>query len=287
MPYDIIATGAESDALTAASSEADKAPITEEKVVEEKETTDKPADQVDSPESKDGKPTDTKEGEGEEDAPTYYWGDMAVEVEVPEDISAAFTEKGLDVNEYVSELFAKDGKFELSADKRTKLEEAFGKPLVDGYLNLYKKQNEMAINDFKTNDAKVQAQVAENTKGFTEMFGDTGFDELNDWAATSLSETELSSVNAVMALPPEHWEVQKMVLEQLKGRMSGGSPEKPEIAGRAADQLPPEEGEAAGMPKTLTRAQYQAEMFKPEWKNPEYQRIIDGIRQKSITQGIQ
>lgn len=232
-------------------------------------------------------PADTPAEEGTE--VSLYWGDMPIEVEVPEDISSAFAEKGLDVNAVVSELFSKDGKFELTPETRAKLDEAFGKSLVDGYLNLYKQQNQMAVDGFKAQAEKQKAAQESATAEFTDLVGgDEGWAELDAWAAENLSEQELASLNAVMSLPQGHWTAQKTVLEALKMKRDAKAAA---ANGDDSIKLLGDEGASpaapAGLPATLTKSEFQELMFSDKYaEDPAYAAQVDAIRRKSQAIGI-
>ena len=234
--------------------------------------------------------TAEKVEETQESVPEYFFGDNQVEVEVPEDIAAAFAEKGIDSNQVLSELFAKEGKFELTPETKAKLDEAFGKPLVDGYLNLYRQQNQMAVEKFKS-DAAAQEKMHEQITGDfnTLVGGDEGWGDLDKWAAENMSETELASFNAVMQLPPEHWQAQRAVIEAMQIRR-GAVVEKAE--GTGMGELIGDTGEAGnrnseGLPQTLTMAEFQNLMGSDKYrKDPAYAARVDDVRRASKQAGI-
>lgn len=238
------------------------------------------------PEGDDG----AKPDEIPETAPEYFFAGEQVEVAIPDDIQSAFAEKGIDGNLVLTELFAKEGKFELSADTKAKLDEAFGKPLVDGYLGLFKQQNDMALKQFKS-DADAQTKLHEQiTSDFGELVGgDAGWGELDSWAAENMSETELASFNAVMQLPPEHWQAQRAVIEAAQIRR-GAAVQKVEGTGMGA--LIGDEGSAGsrgseGVPGTLTMAEFQNLMGTEKYRtDPQYAARVDAVRRTSKQNGI-
>lgn len=223
-------------------------------------------------------------------SPEYYFDGGQVEVTVPDDIAAAFAEKGIDSNKVLSELFAKDGKFELTAETKSLLDEKFGKGLVDGYLNLFKQQNEMAVKQYKSEaDAATKLQ-SEITSDFTDLVGgDDGWNELDKWAESNMSDSELASFNAVMSLPPTHWAAQRAVIEALQIKR-GAVTEKAE--GTGMGKLIGDDGEAGsratgGLPSTLTMAEFHAQMATDKYrKDPQYAARIDAIRRASKQSGI-
>lgn len=283
MSYEIVATGDAADAARIAA--------TTTEVVEEKSEVTDPAVEtgsVEKPEVKEGNEVtdppleDTPEAE-------YYFGDTQVEIEVPDDIKSAFEEKGIDVDSVVSELFAKEGEFKLSDETRGKLDEAFGKPLVDAYLNLYKGQNEMALKQYHQTEKEQQATMEANTKDFDALVGgDDGWNSMATWAGDNLSEAELASFNAVMNLPPEHFTAQRMVTESLKSRFAAAQADGQSDAIKLlTDDGAPADAVTSGLPQTLTRGQFQAEMCTEKYrKDSEYAAAIDRIRVASAAKGL-
>lgn len=222
-------------------------------------------------------------------APQFFWGDNEVDVDVPEDITAAFAEKGIDVNLVVGELFAKDGKFELTPDTRAKLDEAFGAHAVTAYLGLYKLQNENSAKEYTSAQESLLAQKEANTTEFhTLVGGEEGWDGLAEWAESTLDDKQLAAHNAVMQLGPEHWQVQKTVVEALKM--------KREAADKAANgdttiTLIGDESAGApvsgALPRSLTKAEFQAAMGTEKYqKDKAYAAQIDNVRRSSQKAGI-
>ena len=269
------------------SSEQEKSPDTtvEDSKGTSVETTQETTETQDAAETTEQKTEDTQEN-----VPEYFFGDDQVEVAVPDDIAAAFADKGIDANQVLSELFAKEGKFELTAETKAKLDEAFGKGMVDGYLNLYRQQNEMAVKQFKS-DAEAQSKLHEQiTSDFSTLVGgDAGWGELDAWAAENMSETDLASFNAVMQLPPEHWQAQRAVIEAIQ--IKRGSV-KTETEGTGMGQLIGDDttaggSQTAGLPQTLTMAEFQGIMGSEKYrKDPQYAARIDAVRRASKQAGI-
>lgn len=249
------------------------------------ETTQETAETQNAAETTEQKTEDTQES-----VPEYFFGDDQVEVAVPDDIAAAFADKGIDANQVLSELFAKEGKFELTAETKAKLDEAFGKGMVDGYLNLYRQQNEMAVKQFKS-DAEAQSKLHEQiTSDFSTLVGgDAGWGELDAWAAESMSETDLASFNAVMQLSPEYWQAQRAVIEAIQIKRGAV---KTETEGTGMGQLIGDDTAAggsptAGLPHTLTMAEFQGIMGSEKYrKDPQYAARIDAVRRASKQAGI-
>lgn len=269
------------------SSEPEKSPDTavEDSKGTSVETTQETTETQDAAETTEQKTEDTQES-----VPEYFFGDDQVEVAVPDDIAAAFADKGIDANQVLSELFAKEGKFELTADTKAKLDEAFGKGMVDGYLNLYRQQNEMAVKQFKS-DAEALSKLHEQiTSDFSTLVGgDAGWGELDAWAAENMSETDLASFNAVMQLPPEHWQAQRAVIEAIQIKRGAV---KTETEGTGMGQLIGDDTTAggsptAGLPQTLTMAEFHGIMGSEKYrKDPQYAARIDAVRRASKQAGI-
>lgn len=226
----------------------------------------------------------------QDSTPEYYFGGDKVDVEVPEDIAAAFAEKGIDSNQVLTELFAKEGKFELTPETKAKLDEAFGKPLVDGYLNLYRQQNQLSLDKFKADAAAKDKLQEEITGDFNTLVGgDDGWQELDVWAADNLSESELESFNAVMQLPPEHWKAQRAVIEAIQIRRGAATVA---TSGTGMGELVGDAGEAGNrnseaVPQKLTMAEFQALMGSEKYrKDPAYAARIDAVRRASKQSGI-
>lgn len=244
----------------------------------------------------DGKPVvpvkDEKKPEGEKeddaDAPQYFFGDQQVDIEVPEEIGTALTEAGLDEKAVMAELFAKDGKFELKPETRAKLDEKFGKLMVDGYLKMYK-----GLNDQQMAEIARQTQSAEEaTKAiqteYAEIVGGAeGLEALEAYVLT-LDEKQIASYNAVMG--GDSWDAQKMVLGMLRGQMAAADKER---TGDKEVKLLGDGDPAASLGSGdvtdkgfLTGAEYQTLMDSDKyWTDPAYQRKVDTMRATSIRQG--
>lgn len=216
----------------------------------------------------------------------FYWGETPVDIEVPQEISAALAEHNIDASKLIGELFAKGGKFELSAETREPLDKAFGKHIVDGYLNLYQQQNQMFLENHQKQQESMRAAIEENTKDFdTLVGGDEGWGQLNEWASENLSEKELSNLNAVMSLPAEHYHAQRTVLEALQIKRQNAIAE---AEGDTKVNLLSDQGSSAkvtaggGVPNSLTREEFQEIMFSEKYLNdPKYAQAIDAVRRKT------
>lgn len=234
-------------------------------------------DSVDTPE------TETGEQEPEATEDGFYFGDLQVEVEVPAEISAALKEAKIDESSLLKELFAKEGKFELAEKTKAALDKKFGKSMVDGYLNLFRQQNTMTVQQYKA-DMEAQGKMLEaNSADFDTLVGGTdGWNELAEWASDNLSDTELEQVNSVMSLPVEHYAAQRMVIEalQIKRQTAQGKAD-----GDSAVVLPTDGAAPAGgsqkdsIPSRLTREEFQTLMNTERYrKDPAYANAVDNVR---------
>lgn len=216
----------------------------------------------------------------------YFFGDTQVDIEIPEDISTALAEKGINSESLMKELFAKEGKFELKEKTRTKLYDAFGKTMVDGYLSLYKQQNTLALSEYNRKETENRELHTKQSEEFTTLVGgDDGWDAIGEWASESLSDGELEAFNAVMTLPTEHWAAQRAVLEAIKIKM-GASVEKP-LSLIGDDPNAGVTTKAGGLPSQLTRSEFQEIMYSERYaKDKNYASAIDAIRRNSAEKGI-
>lgn len=281
MSYEITAVGEEADAARAAAAEAATSvdtPVVDTPAVDTP-AVDTPA--VDTPDPVDQPADDTP--------PEFYFGGESVSVEVPDDIQTAFTEKGLDAQAVVAELFSKDGDFSLSEETRGKLDEAFGKPLVDAYLNLYKGQNSMALKQFKADAEAEQATIAANTTSFNELVGgDEGWDKLAAWAGDNLSDAELESFNVVMALDGKSFAAQRLVTEALMARyQAANKAEESDKITLLTDTGSTGDAPSSDLPAKLSRSEFQALMRTERYKKDTgYAAAIDNIRRASAANGL-
>lgn len=218
------------------------------------------------------------------DEPKHFWGDMPVEVEVPQEIAAALAEHKIDANKLVDELFAKDGKFELSADSRKALDKAFGKTMVDGYINLFKGQNQSFVEKHQAEQQAIQESIKANATDFdTLVGGDEGWQELGEWASTNLTEQEIAHVNAVMQLPVEHYAAQRTVIEALRIKQQAARKETDgdDSVTLLSDSGSPAGSVSAAVPNTLSREQFHELMWSEKYRNdPKYAQAVDEARRR-------
>lgn len=230
---------------------------------------------------------DTAEESTDDADGVLYFADTPVEVEVPSEISTALKDAKIDESQLLKELFAKDGKFELSDKTRAALDKAFGKTIVDGYLGLYRQQNQITLDSHKKSAEEADKQIKENTEDFNTLTGgEDGWAELAEWATDNLGESDIAQFNAVMSLPAEHYKAQRAVVEALQLKRLHGLGD---ANGDPAVKLLTDSGgtgtvrETGGIPATMTREQFHAAMFDERYrKDPKYQAAVDASRQRGI-----
>lgn len=217
-----------------------------------------------------------------EETDGFFFGDTQVEIEVPSEISEALKTAKIDEASLMKELFAKEGKFEVSEKTKAALDKAFGKHLVDGYLDLFRKQNQMALEGFKRDSEAQSKQLQANSEDFqTLVGGDDGWRELDEWAADNLSDSELQQFNAVMNLPVEHYAAQRAVVEalQIKRKAAVGEAEGDKVVRLPTDGTSGAEKSQGSLPASLTREEFQS-LFNSEKyrKDPAWAAAVDNIR---------
>lgn len=156
------------------------------------------------------------DGSSDEDV-RFFFGEQEVEIEIPDDVSTALKEKGIDAMQVAKELYGEGGKFELKEETKQKLYDAFGKFAVDAYLNGLKASNEAFMLKAKTQAKEAEAADAQRfTDIASEVGGEEGWSRLEEWALETLSDEELTAFNAVMASGNQY--LQQYAVRELEGR---------------------------------------------------------------------
>lgn len=204
-------------------------------------------------ENGESKPDDTKADTEEEQ---YFFGEHEVTIEIPQDVTDSLKEKGIDAKQVAKELYAKDGKFELSDETKQKLYDAFGKFAVDAYLSGLKVQNEAFF--LKEANAAKEAEAA-NAQRFTdiskEVGGEDGWARLEEWALETLSDDELTAFNTVMESGNQY--LQQYAVRELEGRRKAAQgDDKPNLI------EPSQAAPSGGDNSPLSRDQYIREIAK-------------------------
>ena len=147
----------------------------------------------------------------------FFFGEQEVEIEIPDDVSTALKEKGIDAMQVAKELYGEGGKFELKEETKQKLYDAFGKFAVDAYLNGLKASNEAFMLKAETQAKEAEAADAQRfTAIASEVGGEEGWSRLEGWALETLSDEELTAFNAVMASGNQY--LQQYAVRELEGR---------------------------------------------------------------------
>lgn len=169
----------------------------------------------DSSDSTDDSTQSVEEG-GE--APEYFFGEQQVAVEVPTEISTALKEAGVDEKALLSQLFKKDGDFSIDEETRTKLEDKFGKLMVDGYLNMYKNLNEQTMSKIAADKEAAKATEAQQQTEYADAVGGIeGLQAMESFIVENFTDSEIAAYNAVMQTD-EH-AAHLLIISQVKARM--------------------------------------------------------------------
>ncbi|AQN31669.1 head scaffolding protein [Escherichia phage vB_EcoP_K] len=246
-----------------------------------------------------GQPSEARDNDGEngeskpDDTTTdteevqYFFGDYEVTVDIPQDVTDSLKEKGIDAKQVAKELYAKDGKFELSDATKQKLYDAFGKFAVDAYLSGLKAQNEAFF--LKEANAAKELEAA-NTQRFSdvskEIGGEEGWSRLEAWALEALSDDELMAFNAVMGSGNQY--LQQYAVRELESRRKAAQgDDKPSLIEPSAPAAASEDN------GPLSREQYLREMmtlssrFGTDKKAAaEYQARLDARRRAGMARGL-
>lgn len=217
----------------------------------------------------------------------YFFGDQEVTIEIPQDVNDSLKEKGIDAMQVAKELYAKDGKFELSKETKQKLYDAFGKFAVDAYLSGLKAQNEA----FMMREANAAKELeAANAQRFTdvtkEVGGEEGWGRLEEWALEALTDDELDAFNAVMESGNQY--LQMYAVRELEGRRKAAQgDDKPNLIEPSAP------ASASVETGPLSREQYLREMmtissrFGNDRKAAaEFQAQLDARRRAGMARGL-
>lgn len=226
---------------------------------------------------------DSDSDAGSEDELELYFGDQRVNVEVPDEIGSALKEAGIESEDIIKQLFKKDGDFSLDEDTRQKLEDKFGKTLVDGYLNMYKGLNEQALTKIKAdNEAKTQLETKQGQEYSELVGGEEGLVNIENYVIDNFDEHQIQAYNSVMESGSH--ESQLLVLSQIKqviaaNKRATEGDGKVELVG---DNTPSSSENSSPIDKGyLTYDEYQTIINQPTseyWENRDYQRKVDNAR---------
>lgn len=288
------------DLTGGSNNEPTKEPETEQDTTVETEGTVDSETEVDGEQSTDSQETegsDTDDGSSETDsvdadstdAPELYFNGEQVEVEVPDEVANALKEAGVEANDVVSQLFKKDGKFSLDEETYQKLTDKFGKVMVDGYLNLYKQQNENTMKVLADKEASEKATEEQHGKEYAEAVGGKeGLEKLEGYILDNFDDNQIAAYNAVME-SGDHAS-QLLIISQVRAQMEL---QDKLVNGDKKVNLLGDEGSQDNRPASpldkgyLTADEYQ-ELIDAEkyWTDSEYMARVDAARTVGIRKQV-
>lgn len=265
--------------------------VTEPAADVEESKTSTPAEDVDAesaatePEKEEGK-EEPEQTDGEE--PELFFNGEPVKVEVPEEVSNALKEAEIDEKALLSQLFKKDGDFSLDDETRTKLEDKFGKTLVDGYLNMYKSMNEQALKS--ASEAKEQAEATSQQQAeefLSTVGGEEGLTAMEDFILKNFDDKQIAAYNAVM--DSDSHEQQLLIVQTVKAQMElsdklANGDTSVKLIGDDTSSTP------TGTPLDkgyLTSDEFQTIMDSDKyWSDLEYQSKVDAARSAGLKRNL-
>lgn len=246
------------------------------------------------PDGEPGGTTEKPSGNTQDDEPTgkestelpeeLYFNGHKVQVEVPDELSSHLTEAGVDTNKVIAELYGEGSDFTLSEETRAPLDEKFGKPLVDTFLNALKAQNEHALH--LTESQKEQAEQAQQAaiEWSNELVGgEEGWESLSNWAEKNLEDSNIEAFNKAMESGDKY--IQELAIKDLYGKMKNqtGDTDYSLVSGEASTT---DQGGA------LSSQEYLAEMTNPAFTQLKgqdrvrAQQALDARRRMGLKRGI-
>lgn len=221
-------------------------------------------------------PEETPPATGDLDCSNFTFNGVAATVEVPEDLRAELTAKGIDVNAVVTELYTSEG-FVLTEATKATLDTAFGKNTVDLFLSALKSQNENTFKNHADSIAAVsQAEEAAWNETAEQIGGAENWPALEAFALATMTDTALEEFNKVMASGNRY--AQKLAIGDVysKFKTAEGDPAAVLVQ---ADGVP--DG-SEGAP--LSYSAYQTLIRSGEYrKNP---KLYDSLRRAGQAAGI-
>lgn len=179
------------------------------------------------PEGEEEKESDKDKDKDETEEGEFFIGDTEVEITVPDDIRSELTEKGLDVDQIVKEMYSKGGNGRPSEGTIGKLYELYGKFSVDSYFNALEIQNSNTLESQAREEEDLSKAEAARFDECVEMLGGQEvWDSLEAFALENLSDEELKDFNEVMGsgLPF----AQNLALLDLKAKMGQDKGDSPD-----------------------------------------------------------
>lgn len=146
--------------------------------------------------------------------PTFKYGDLDVQIEVPSDLREQLSKADLNADELVAELYGGDS-FGLSDETKDKLYKVYGKTVVDSYLSQVKLSNDTLV---KGNKEAIEAKEAADNAAWQAALevvgGEEGWTGLEKYALENLTDEQLEEFNAVMSSGSKY--AQRLALKDLK-----------------------------------------------------------------------
>ncbi len=228
-------------------------------------------------------------GDDTESELEYFFGDTQVNVQVPDEIESALKEIGIESKDLLSQLFKKDGDFSLDEATKAKLDEKYGKLLVDGYLNMYRGLNEQSVSKSKSELESLKAKEAENHKAYTAAVGgEEGLVKMEDYIVKSFTPDQISAYNAVMENGDHQSQMliisQVRKMQELEDKAINGD-RKVELVGDKETSL---SSNASPIEKGfLTGAEFSSIMNGDEyWTDKAFAAKVDAARKAGIRRQV-
>lgn len=205
---------------------------------------------------------------------TFKYGEFEVEVNVPDDVQTFLGDKGFDAQALVNELY--DGDFGLSDATKDKLYAAYGKSIVDGYLEGIQLKNDSTFAAIKSQqEAKTAADEKVWQETLQEVGGEENWQKFEEFALSTLSDEELAEFNKIMESGVRM--AQKLAIADIKQKYAQKN-------GTGLDALIQPDGSASGGDVALSAAQYQQLIISGEYrKDPQK---YDRLRRMGKERGI-
>lgn len=158
------------------------------------------------------------EDENTEESSQYFVGDLEVQVEVPEEVSGALDELGIDSKSMLSHLFKKGGDFTLPEADKEKLDAKYGKFVVDTMLSNYKAQNQSFIDSHTAGAKEAEAKLAANGEQYVKAVGgEEGLVAMEAYLLESLDDEQIGLYNELMQ--SDDHKSQILLITQIKKQM--------------------------------------------------------------------
>lgn len=235
-----------------------------------------------------GKDADPDKEKEDPEAGEFFVGDTEVEVTVPDDIRSELTDKGLDVDQIVKDMYSKGGNGRPSEDTMGKLYELYGKFSVDSYFNALEVQNRNTLEtQSREEEDLAKAEEARFDECVEMLGGQEVWDSLESFALDTLSDEELNDFNEVMqsGLPF----AQNLAMMDLKAKMGQAKGDSPEglMTPDSASQ------ESEGVSSPLSKSDYLREVgvlsekyrYDPKGFN-KASKELDARRRLGMQQGL-